>query len=1132
MQKIGLKVSYLGNLKKFMLVMKLCILIVCVSLATASAKTSYSQNTRFSLNYENITVKELFEKIESSSEFIFVYYDDIINLNEEVSVKADNQTIEEVLAEAFKSSGNTFKVFDRQIVIAKKESTAADLESLLAQQSQKKEIKGTVTDTKGLPIPGVSVVVKGTTVGNTTNMDGNFSLMVPVDSKILVFSFVGMISQEILIGDKKTFSVMLSENKLALDEVVVTALGIVKSKKSLSYATQEVNMDAMTTIKDVSLGNTLAGKIAGVSVTASTGTSGVSGDPRIIIRGDRSINGNNQPLIVVDGNPYSSTGDGLSSINPDDVESINVLKGPAASALYGSSANNGVIVVTTKKGKVGQTKVEVNSVTTFDLPYLYPEMQNVYGQGLDGLFLPNSDVYSWGPKMTGQTVTDWTGKQSTLTPQPNNVKDLFRTGYNLTNTFAYSTGKEKSTTYFSYANTTAQGILADNKLQRHNLNLRLTAELLKNLSIDFKITWFQQNLKDRPTTGDDLFSPMHQLIKMPRSIRTSDISDYAYYTPAGDYKQRTWIPNSTGIINPYWSMYGEEQPSTSNSINSLLVLKYNFTSWLYLQLRGGMATGNSDSEVKTYWDTQYVNSGKGYYETGFSKGRTMNSDFLLVFDKDLNKDFHLNVNLGAEIRDSYGRSMVSKTGQLSTQNKFALNYAVTLTTTDAESRVQKQSVYGMAQLGFRHYLYLDVTSRNDWSSTLPSPYKYFYPSVGLTGVVSDMVKLPKLFTFAKVRGSYAEVGNDAGFAQIFQTYSRSSNGPAGMVSPSGTKVPVNLIPEKTKSWEAGAELRFLDNRLGIDFTYYKSNTYNQLITITSPPTSGFSSGRINCGNIENKGVEFMISGTPIKTTNFKWDIDLNFAKNKNKVIELSKTLSKYEIKAPNLAVGETWAIVGLPFGEVFTKGFVRNSAGKVIVDALGMPKVDTKANLDLGNFNYDWRSGLTNNLKYKNWNLSFLIDLNYGGVRQSATEAMMMACGTSKASLVGRETGIVYDGVQEIVASDGTKTYVQNTKSITAQAYGQLVGGRISFGAGEPYNHAATNARLREFSLGYTFPLKSEIIKSLRVAATGRNLFYIYNACKWFDPDVTYDTSTNGQGAESAFLPGSRTLGFNVKLTF
>ncbi len=1112
--------------------MKLTVLFSLL-LVFSSWGITLSQTVILSSGLSNIPVRQLIQEVENQTEYYFLYQDGVYKQDQTVTLSAKETTVESILQELAEQASVQYRIIDRQIILLPLGVTDLpdELQSMVDQQPKRREISGSVNDVKNLPLPGVAVIVKGTTIGSVTDSQGKFRISIPVDAQTLSLTFVGMKPQEVAIAGKSVFNITMEEATFGVDEVVVTALGIEKSKKSLAYSTQSVDMDGLTTIKDVSLGNTLSGKIAGVSVTASTGTSGVSGDPRIIIRGDRSINGNNQPLIVIDGIPSSSTGGGLSGINPDDVQSMNVLKGPSASALYGSSANNGVIVITTRKGASGQAKVEVNSVTTFDLPYLYPEFQNEYGQGMNGLFLPNSDVSSWGPKMQGQTVTDWTGKETTLDPQPNNVKDFFQVGTNFTNSVSYSAGSEKSTSYFSYSNTTAQGMLADNKMQRHNLNLRLTSEIVRNLNMDFKITWFRQLVKDKPTTGDDLFSPMHQLIRMPRSIRNADISDYSYYTAAGDYKQRTWIPGSTNVINPYWSMYGYENPSTSSNVNSMLSLKYTFTPWLYLQMRGVMSVNNSDWEKKHYWDTQYVNSGKGGYETYFGKSQLLNGDVLLVFDKDLNKDFHVNLNLGAEIRDSQGRSMNSKTGELSAENKFALSYAVTLTTTDSESRVQKQAVYGMGQIAFKNFLYLDVTARNDWSSTLPSPYAYFYPSIGLTGIISDMVKLPEVISFAKVRGSYAEVGNDAGFAQIFQTYGRAANGPAGMVYPSGTKVPVNLIPEKTKSWEAGTELRFFSNRLALDFTYYHSNTYNQLITITSPSTSGFGSGRINCGNIENKGVEIMVSGTPVKTNDLSWDVDLNFASNKNKVIELSKTLTRYQISSPNLSIGETWAIAGQPFGDIYTKGFVRNEAGEVIVDSKGMPKVDSKANLYLGNFNYDWRGGLTNNIRYKNWNLSFLIDLNYGGVRQSATEAMMMACGTSVESLKGRETGIVFDGVQETVAPDGTKTYTKNTISITAQSYATLVGGRISFGAGEPYNRTATNSRLRELAIGYTIPMKSSLIKSLRVSATGRNLFYIYNGCGWFDPDLTYDADRNGQGAESAFLPGSRTLGFNIKMT-
>lgn len=1113
-----------GNLLKKM---KLLVIFFFSGLLAVSAST-YSQQTKFSLKFKDASVKEVFNQIEENSEFVLFYNEDYVDVTRKVNIIADKRDVTFILNEVFKGTNNTYKIYDRQIVILSPEMKEPPIFFKSETKSeQKKDLTGTVKDNKGIPIPGVSVMVKNTAVGTVTDSNGAFRLSVPVDANTLIFSFVGMKTIERQITNNTVFNITLEEENFGVEEVVVTALGIVKSKKSLTYSTQQVDMGSLTTIKDVSLGNSLAGKIAGVSITASTGASGVSGDPRIIIRGDRSINNVSQPLVVVDGIQMGASGGVLSGINSDDVQSINVLKGPAASALYGSSAQNGVIVITTKKGKSGEPKIEVNSVTTFDLPYLYPEFQNEYSQGTGGAFNAQEYVKSWGAKMTGQTVVDWTGKETVLSPQPNNVKDYFRTGSNYTNSFSYSAGTEKSTTYFSYSNTTAQGVLEDNKLSRHNFNLRLTTELLKKLNMDFKITYFRQHIKDKPVTGDDLFSPMFQLLKMPRSIRTADIQAGSYYNTEFSLKQLTWAPAATEVINPYWSEDGYENPSTSNNVNTYLSLRYDFNSWLYLQLRGGLNSSNSDEEKKTYWDTQYVNSGQGNYFTRFGKSQNLNGDILLVFNKNLTKDLRLSINLGAEINDSKGRGMESTTNGLTAENKFALSYAKTIGSTDSESHIQRQSVYGMGQFSYHDYLFLDVTARNDWSSTLPAPHDYFYPSVGLTAVASEMVKLPDFISFAKLRASYAEVGNGAGYAQIYNTYSAAATGPVGTFYPSSTKNPVNLIPEKTKSWEAGADIKFLNNRIGIDFTWYKSNTLNQLVRVTTPATSGYSQSWINCGNIQNTGVELMLSGTPLKTTNLEWSVDLNFSKNKNEVIELTDILKAYEIGSPNLSLGQTWAIVGRPFGEIYTYGYVKNDQGQVVVDTNGLPKIDytnnPTPNTYLGNFNYDWQSGLTNSLRYKKWNLSFLIDLNYGGVRQSATEAMMLESGTSKASLAGRETGILIEGVKE----DGTPNDIR----IDAQTYASLIGGRISNGAGEPFNHDATNSRLRELSVGYSIPFKSNMIKSLRVSAVGRNLFYIYNGCSWFDPDVTYDSSSNGQGAESAFLPGYRMLGINIKLT-
>ncbi|MDX9881669.1 MAG: SusC/RagA family TonB-linked outer membrane protein [Prolixibacteraceae bacterium] len=1083
--------------------------IICVLQATAAI----SQNTVANIHIKNATLEQFFSEIEQQTSVKFLYrYENIEG--KFVSINMDNASVDQLLDATLPGNGLGYSKMKNNLIV-------------ISPVNQERTVSGTVTDEKGVPLVGVSIVIKGTLKGTTTDFNGKYSLSVPNDQTVLQFSFIGFVVQEIMVADQSAINVTLREDTKAIEEVVVTALGIEKSKKSLTYSTQQVDMSSLTTIKDVSLGNSLAGKIAGVSITASSGASGVGGDPRIIIRGDRSINGVAQPLIVVDGIQMGSSGGVLSGINSDDVQSMNVLKGPAASALYGSSAQNGVIVITTKKGKAGAPKIDVNSVSTFDLPYLYPEFQDEYGQGTGGAFNAQEYVRSWGPKMTGQTVTDWTGKQTKLSPQPNNVKDYFRTGTNLVNSFSYSAGTDKSTAYFSYSNTLAQGVLEDNKLVRHNFNLRLNTELFNKLNMDFKITYFNQNLKDKPVTGDDLFSPMFQLLKMPRSIRTQDIKAASYYDAEFSLKQLTWAPNATEVINPYWAEAGYENPATSNRVNTLLNLRYDFTSWLYIQVRGGMNVSNNDEEQKTYWGTQYINSGQGNYLTRFSKARQLSSDVLLVFNKELTKDFRLGVNLGAEVVDSQGRSMESTTNGLTAENKFALSYAKSIQSSDSESRVQRQSVYGMGQLSFRDYLFLDVTARNDWSSTLPAPHEYFYPSVGLTAIVSDIVKLPDFISFAKLRGSYAEVGNGAGFAQIYNTFSSAATGPVGTFYPSSTKMPVNLIPEKTKSWEAGADFKFMDGRIGVDFTWYKSNTLNQLVRVTTPASSGYSQSWINCGNIQNTGVEIMLSGTPVKTANFEWNVDLNFSKNNNEVIELTDILKAYEIDSPNLSVGSTWAIVGKPFGEIYTYGFVKNEQGQVVVDAMGLPKVsytnNPMPNTYLGNFNYDWQSGLINTMRYKRWNLSFLIDLNYGGVRQSATEAMMLETGTSKASLFGRETGILIDGVKE----DGSK----NDKWIDAQTYSALLGGRISNGAGEPFNHEATNSRLRELSIGYTVPVRSNVVKALRVSAIGRNLFYIYNGCSWFDPDVSYDVNRNGQGAESAFLPGSRTLGINIKLT-
>ena len=1116
---------------KYIIMVKLVwIFVLASALQVMAGNTkSYSQVTKLDLSLKNASLESIIWTMKKQSEFSFFYNSDDVKGVEGIDADFKNSTAEEILNTILEGTGLTFDIVHKTVIIRKDYRIKPRLvEKLDLQQPQQKEISGKVTDSSGLPLPGVSVIVKGTTLGTVSNSDGEFLLYIPIDAKVLQFSFVGMQTQEVAIGGRNSFSIVMDEETFGVEEVVVTALGIEKNKRILTYATQQVGMDAVTTVKDISLGNALAGKLAGVYVSTGSGAAGVGAGSRIIIRGERSISGGNTPLIIMDGVPSNF---GIDNINPDDVESINVLKGPSASALYGSSANNGVIIVTTKKGKAGETKVEVNSLTSFDIPYLYPEFQNVYGQGTEGIFNPYEEISSWGPNMEGQTVTDFLDQEISLNPRANNVKDFFRTGHNLTNSISYSTGNEKSAAYFSYTNITAGGVIPVNNMQRHNFNVRMNTELLKNLKLDFVMTWLKGQSENAPVTGDDLFSPMWQLLKMPRSMRTEDIRAGSYYDEElFTTKQITWAPGSTAVINPYWSIYGREAYNDNSNLNTVLALKYDFTPWLYLQLRGRMAKNYRDYEEKLYWDTQYVNSGKGKYTREYYKTQYLNGDVLLGFNKNITDDFNLSANLGAEIRDNTSANLKSNTGKLIIENKFYLGNGETIETSDAESHIQNQAVYGTVQFGFRDYLFLDVTARNDWNSTLPAPHNYFYPSVGLSGVLSDMFVMPEFISFLKVRGSYAEVGAGAGFAQIFQTFARGSDGEMGMVYPSSRRVPTELIPERTKSWEVGAELRFFDDKLGFDVTGYKSNTYNQLVHVTSAPSSGYSNAGINCGNIQNKGIELMVSTVPLQTRDMKWNLNLNFSRNMNEVIELTETLDRYEIATPQLSVGDSWIIVGKPYGEILSRGFMRNEEGQIIVDEAGLPRITPESEVYLGNFNYDWRGGLTSNFRYKNWNLYFLIDLNYGGVRQSASEAQMALSGTSKATLNGRD-GFVFDGVKEIDNGDETFSYVPNDIEITAELYGKHIGGRATNGAGEVFNHEATNSRLRELSLGYTLPVRNTVIKNITISAVGRNLFYLYNGCGWFDPDVTYDLGKNGQGSESAFLPGTRNIGFNIKLT-
>lgn len=1076
------------------------------------------QNANVTIQKNDVSLESVLNEIEHQTDYLFVYNKQV-DVSQKVSVNFSNVYLQKVLDNIFPNLNIRYEIDGKYVVLSHGKETNS-----VKKEQDKKVVHGIVVDPNGVPIIGANILEKGTTNGVLTDAEGKFHIKTQ-EGSILQISFIGYVTAEINVNDKNTFSIVLQENTEFLDEVVVTALGVGKQKRSLSYSTEQVRMDGVNNIKNVNLGESLIGKIAGVNIASSSGATGVGGDPRIVIRGDRSISNNNQPLVVVDGVYYGTDAASLSSLNSDDIESMNILKGASAAALYGSAANNGVIVITTKKGKAGERNITFNSVSTFDTPYLYPEFQNEYAQGLNGEYMMNEESNSWGPRIEGQKVTSWTGEEISLEKQENNYKDIFSTGYNLSNSVSYSAGNDLVTGYFSYSNTTARGVLDNNTLQRNNFNLRLTSNVTKNLKADLRMVYNQQTLKNAPAQGYSMFSPMSQLLRMPRTIRVDDIENYVYYDDNYSRKQVTWAPGSTAVVNPYWAKYAREYSQKRNSLNTILSLRYDLTDYLYVQLRGSLYSSNRSNEELIYNDTPYVNFGKGGYNLSFYKTQRLVGDILVGFDKNLNKDFHLNMLIGAEINDRQDKNLVSSSGTdgLSVENQFGLSFGITPTTEDGESHIQKQGIYGTAQLSFRDMLYLDVTGRNDWSSTLPAPHSFFYPSIGLVGIISEMIELPSWISFCKLRASYAQVGNDAKYAIINQAFEANASGPIGMIKLSNNRSPQNLIPEKTKSWEFGGEVKFFQNRIGIDFTYYISNTYNQLLKIDAPPAVGFSAQYLNSGNIQNKGVELMLTVSPFKEKDFSWDVYAQFSMNKNIVKELSETMKKVTLTDAKDMIGLVQVREGEPFGQIYSRGFVKNEAGEIIVDDLGYPMVNSEPDSEyMGNMNYDWQSGLTNTFSYKNWNLSFLIDLNWGGIRMSSTESTLQLYGNGKNSLYGRE-GFVFKGVKQ----DGSI----NDITITAQNYAKVVAGRGSAGVGELFRHDATNSRLRELSLGYTFEFNKKYIKNCSISLVGRNLFFFYNGCKWFDPDMTANPDNNGRSGENSALPYSRTFGVNLKLT-
>ncbi len=1022
--------------------------------------------------------------------------------------------------------------------------------------AQSKAVTGTVRDENRNPLPGVSVLVKGTTNGTATDAAGKFRLDVP-PSGTLVFSYIGYQNQEVAVGNQTDLTVDLAPDVTNLNEVVVTALGIERQAKTLTYATQQIDGRQLTQVRDAtgSAVNSLAGKVAGLTVTQSA--NGPGGANRVVLRGNRSITGNNNALFVVDGvaidnstrpQVTSSFGgnnpsDAAANINPDDIESINVLKGAAAAALYGSRAANGVILITTKRGKAGQVSVDLNSGVSVSNPLLLPDFQNEYGQGLGGTYAANSER-SWGPRMEGQTVTDWTGSESAFSPQPDNIRDFFRNALTVNNSVGISGGGERVQAYLSYTNNYVEGLLPTNDMVRHTTNLRLNGQISNKLSVEGKFTYMVQDIDNKPAVGETA-APLNSVYQVPRNIRTADMENYERTDPAtGLPLQNYWLPGSSVLQNPYWIVNRNSYFEDRNRVTAFGLAKYDITNWLNAQLRISLDRYNDRLEEQHYQGSYWINQAGGAYGFGTNLVSERNIDVLISGNNALSDAFKINYNLGGQLLTRQSEYNYNTANGLLKPNLFAITNTGNVTPQYEYLKRQLQGIYATAQVSFRDYLILDLTARNDWSSTLPASNRsYFYPSVGLTYILSDMVSLPSLFSFAKIRGSYTQVGNDANPYLLQQTYTVSQGGLNGWVTRDETQAIPDLKPELTKSYEFGVDLRFLDNRVGLDLTLYHTNTINQLLTLSLPPASGFRNKYINVGDVQNRGIEIMLTTTPVQTGRFTWNANFNFSANRNKILELDPNLKRVSLGSDS-RVGDVVVEEGRRFGEIYTEGWATEpETGQFLINANGLPVLSpgglTKY---VGNFNPDWMLGFSNNFTYGNWSLGVLLDGRFGGVMVSGGDGLRTSNGSVAVTLPYREGGWVLPGVVAIEDQEGNVSYEPNTKAISSENFWYYMGGRYS--RGEIYTYDATNVRLRELNFGYNFKTPEKFfIRSARVSLVGRNLFFLYRGSSIFDipgigkrkmdfdPEANLG-SGNLQGLEYNALPTARTLGINVNLGF
>lgn len=1083
----------------------LVLFLLCVPMQRSWAQVSFST--------QRAKLETVIKQLKDKSKYRF-FYNDALAKVEVNAVQAKNESLKSILDKLFAGTGISYRIVDNVVYLSKDGKNAA-------QKPQQKKtvaphvVEGTVTDASGEPLIGVSVQVKGTSQGTVTDLDGRYSFTTEEANPTLVFSYIGYSTQQVEQKQRGKIDVMMKEESHTLNDVVVTALGIKRSEKALSYNVQKLGGDNVNTVKNANFMNSLSGKVAGVNINASS--AGMGGATRVVMRGPKSITQSNQALFVIDGIPvtdrsqgeitggrYSSQpgSEGIADVNPEDIESISVLSGPAAAALYGSAAAQGVIMITTKKGKEGKVSVTISNSTQFSRPFIMPEFQTSYVNR-------SNEVMSWGDKKASQFGTY-------------NPKDFFNTGTNIQNNVSLTTGTDKNQTYISLGTTNAKGLIPNNAYNRYNFTFRNTTSFLNDkMTLDFGFNYILENDRNMTAQGE-YFNPLTAVYLFPRGESFDAVRTFELWDPNRKlYKQNWNFGDALSMQNPYWVA---KRMVRTNKKGRYMVngsLKYQLADWIDLTGRLRWDDAATKQEDKRYASTinLFAHSDYGYY--GYDK----------INDQNLYGDLMANVNktwetfsIGANIGGSFSRTKYDVTGfqggLKAPSNVFSPN-AIDYSQVTNDNRpifdLNKHyinSLFANVELGWRSMLYMTLTGRNDWDSALhgTAHSSFFYPSVGMSAVISQMVKLPKFINYMKVRGSWASVGSaiKPNISSMWRYKYNPSSGTYGTVT---YKFPDTFYPERTDSWEAGLTARFFDNALTLDVTLYHSNTRKQTFLRSIPTAQGYDHEYIQTGNVRNRGIELSL-GYNKAWGAFEWNTTFTYSANQNKIIQLlddpKETLNMGGLNGIDLILRK-----GGTMGDVYTTtDFKYDADGNIALDKTGNVMQRTLTNpvyrgsvLPKGNL------GFSNEFSYKGVTLGFLLTARLGGIVMSQTQAYLDQFGVSKASAKARDNGGI----------------AVNSGKVDAEGYYAVVGG------GNPiwseYIYSATNARLQEAHLSYTLP--KSLLKTVRVTLglTAHNLFMLYKKAP-FDPESTASTGTYYQGFDYFMQPSLRSLGFNVNVKF